>query len=137
MEITVETTVDAPLAKVWSAWTTPGDIMHWNFAIDSWCCPRAEIDLNTGGKFNYRMEARDGSMGFDFVGIFTKINEGERIEFSLGDERQVKVEFLPSPKGIRVVETFEAEDKNAAEQQRQGWQSILNNFKKHVEGVAN
>lgn len=133
MKISIETEVKAPLQRVWNAWVSPEDITHWNFAIDDWCCPRAEINLEVGGTFNYRMETRDGSMGFDFEGQFTAINPHESIQFSLGDDRGVTVEFIETGNGVKVVETFEAEDENSAEQQRQGWQGILNNFKKHVE----
>lgn len=137
MKISIETEVKAPLAIVWNAWVTPEDITSWNFAIDEWCCPRAEINLQVGGKFNYRMEAKDGSMGFDFEGSFTKVEPRDSIHFELEDERVVTVEFTEGANGVRVVETFDAEDENSAEQQKQGWQSILNNFKKHVESKSN
>ncbi len=133
MEITIETIVQADLDTAWSAWTTPEDITQWNFALEEWCCPKAEIDLRVGGDFNYRMEAKDGSFGFDFFGTFTAIDKNNRIEYILGDNRKVKILFSENEKGIHVVETFEIEDVNSAEQQRQGWQNILNNFKKHVE----
>lgn len=133
MKITIETKVNAPLAAVWAAWVTPEDITQWNFAIDEWCCPSAEIDLQMGGSFNYRMEARDGSVGFDFGGVFTKVAPHESIHYKLGDGRNVMIEFQKTTDGVKVVEVFETEDENSAEQQRQGWQSILNNFKKHVE----
>jgi uncharacterized protein YndB with AHSA1/START domain len=133
MEISIETTIDAPIKRVWDAWITPEDIMRWNFASNDWCCPRASIDLRVGGKFNYRMEAKDGSMGFDFEGAFTAINEPYSIEFNLDDDRKVKVDLNDTGQGIRVVETFEADDEYSAEQQREGWQNILNNFKSHVE----
>lgn len=137
MKIVIETEVQAPLATVWDAWVTPKDITNWNFAIDEWCCPSAEVNLEVGGNFNYRMEAKDGSMGFDFEGTFTKIESNESIHFELGDNRVVTVEFIETINGVKVVETFEAEDENSAEQQKQGWQSILNNFKKHVESKSN
>ncbi len=137
MEISIETMVDAPLERVWAAWITPEDITQWNFASEEWCCPRAEIDLQAGGKFSYRMEAKDGSMGFDFEGTFTAITPRESIEYALGDDRKVRITFTQTGSGVRVVETFEAEDAFSAEQQRQGWQSILNNFKKHVESGGN
>lgn len=133
MEISIETTVNAPLDQVWSAWTTPDDIKKWNYASDDWHCPSAGIDLRVDGTFSYRMEAKDGSIGFDFEGTFTSINTSESIEYALGDNRQVIITFSETGQGIRIVETFEAEDELAAEQQRQGWQSILSNFKKHVE----
>jgi uncharacterized protein YndB with AHSA1/START domain len=136
MKITIETKVNAPLAAVWEAWITPADIVKWNYALDEWCCPKAEINLVAGGKFNYRMEAKDGSMGFDFEGIFKKVIPTESIHFELGDNRLVTVDFKDSADGVCVVETFDAENENSAEQQKQGWQKILNNFKKHVEEKA-
>lgn len=137
MKISIETEVNAPLSTVWDAWVTPGDITNWNFAVDEWCCPRAELDLEVGGNFNYRMEAKDSSAGFDFKGKFTEITPYKLIHFVLGDDREVKVQFIETENGVKIVETFEAEDENSAEQQRQGWLSILNNFKKHVESKSN
>jgi uncharacterized protein YndB with AHSA1/START domain len=134
MEIAIETTVHAPLDQVWSAWITPDDIKQWNSASDDWHCPAAEMDLRVGGTFTYRMEARDSSMGFDFQGTFTSIRELQTIEYALDDDRKVRINFSETEQGTRVVETFDADDEFAAEQQRQGWQSILNKFKKHVEG---
>lgn len=134
MKISIETVVKAPLSTVWDAWVTPDDITHWNFAIDEWCCPKAEVNLQEGKKFSYRMEAKDGSMGFDFEGRFTEIKPHKSIRYALEDARMVTVEFSETTEGIRVIETFEAEDENQAEQQKQGWQNILNNFRKHVEG---
>ncbi|MBN7796479.1 SRPBCC family protein [Parahaliea mediterranea] len=133
MKIAIETQVVAPLNTVWAAWTAPADITAWNFATAQWRCPRADIDLRTGGRFNYRMEARDGSMGFDFEGEFTEIQPQALIRFKLGDDREVSVEFIDTADGVRVIETFDAEDEHSAEQQRQGWLAILNNFKQHVE----
>ncbi|QIB65454.1 SRPBCC family protein [Kineobactrum salinum] len=136
MKISIETEVNAPLNRVWNAWVTPEDIRCWNFAIDEWCCPKAELDLQVGGSFNYRMEARDGSVGFDFEGEFTEVSPCKSIHYRLGDERKVEVRFIEIQDGVRVIETFEAEDENSAEQQRQGWLGILNNFKKHVESKS-
>ncbi|OEY65481.1 SRPBCC family protein [Marinobacter sp. X15-166B] len=133
MEISIETEVEAPPSDVWYAWVTPEDIASWHFAIEQWHCPAAELDLEVGGKFNYRMEAKDGSMGFDFAGEFTSITPRKAIHYKLEDNRAVKVEFIETAVGTRIVETFEAESENSAEQQRQGWLGILNNFKKHVE----
>ncbi|MEL6359867.1 MAG: SRPBCC family protein [Pseudomonadota bacterium] len=133
MKVTVEIVVAASVSRVWEAWTSPEDIMSWNFAIDEWCCPAAKVDLKAGGKFNYRMEAKDGSMGFDYRGEFTKISPFNEIQFKLDDGRSVTVEFNELEDGVRVIETFEVEDQNSAEQQRQGWQGILGNFKKHIE----
>ena len=132
MKVTIETTVKAPIAKVWSAWTTPNDIKQWNTASDDWHTTKAAVDLRVGGEFSSRMEAKDGSFGFDFAGTYTKIVPHELIEFSFGD-RSATVEFLNTANGINIRETFDAESENSLEQQRSGWQSILNNFSKHVE----
>ena len=133
MKISIETEIKATATTVWEAWVTPEDITSWNFAIDEWHCPRAEINLALGGKFKYRMEAKDGSMGFDFEGTFTQVTPKNSIHFALQDNRVVTVEFIETASGVRVVETFDAEDENSAVQQKQGWQNILNNFRKHVE----
>lgn len=135
MTISIETTVKASVETVWRAWTSAEHVTHWNFASDDWACPRANLDLRPGGKFNYRMEAKDGSAGFDFEGEFTTVVIHQRIEYSLGDNRKVSVAFIPEADKTRVVESFEAEDVYSAEQQKQGWQSILNNFKNHVESL--
>ena len=132
-KITVQTTVNAPIDQVWKYWTLPEHITQWNFASDDWCCPNAENDFRVGGKFNYRMEARDGSMGFDFWGIYDTIIENELIEITLGDDRKVKVKFLAHDNSTKIIETFEVEDMNSSELQREGWQAILNNFKKYIE----
>ncbi|HMS27914.1 MAG TPA: SRPBCC family protein [Burkholderiaceae bacterium] len=132
MKISIETVVKAPIAKVWAAWTTPGDIKIWNTASDDWHTTQASVDLRVGGEFSSRMEAKDGSFGFDFAGTYTQIVPNELLEFSFGD-RSAKVEFIKSEDGVTVRETFEAETENSIEQQRQGWQAILNNFAKHVE----
>ncbi|NDH67600.1 MAG: hypothetical protein EBY22_06770 [Gammaproteobacteria bacterium] len=133
MKITVETVVNAPIAKVWNAYTTPDEITKWNFAVDDWHCPRASGDLRVGGAFSSRMEAKDGSMGFDFAGTYTKIVEHKLIEYSFGD-RTAQVEFVPTGNAVTVRVTFDAESENPVEMQRGGWQAILNNFSKHVEG---
>jgi uncharacterized protein YndB with AHSA1/START domain len=133
MKITVETTVAAPIETVWRAWTTPADIVQWNAASDDWHTTKAAVDLRVGGAFSSRMEAKDGSMGFDFAGTYTKIEPHKLLDCAFGD-RTMQVEFLPSPKGVTVRETFDAETENSEELQRNGWQAILNNFKRHVEG---
>lgn len=132
-KITVETTVAAPLETVWRAWNTPDDIKQWNAASDDWHTTKSEVDLREGGIFSSRMEAKDGSMGFDFAGTYTKVVEHDRIESLFGD-RTLVVEFIPVEGGITVRETFDPETTFPLEHQRSGWQSILNNFKKHVEG---
>ncbi len=132
MQITVETTVAAPIAEVWRAWTTPADIKQWNAASDDWHTTAATVDLRVGGAFSSRMEAKDGSMGFDFAGTYTKIVPNERIECAFGD-RLLVVEFLPANGKVTVRETFDAEETHSVEQQRSGWQAILDRFKRHVE----
>ncbi len=131
MKITVETLVNAPVATVWSAYTTPDDIKQWNAASDDWHTTEASVDLRVGGAFTSRMEAKDGSVGFDFAGTYTKIVPNEFIEYTFGD-RQATVEFIPAATGVTVRVTFDADDGHTVEQQRQGWQAILNNFAKHV-----
>ena len=133
MKITIETTVNASIEEVWSAWTTPERITQWNFASDDWQCPSATLDLKEGGAFSYRMEAKDGSMGFDFEGVFSVVDRPNEIQYTLGDDRPVIIRFVESDGGVKVSETFEAEDVHTGEQQRQGWQCILENFKAHVE----
>jgi uncharacterized protein YndB with AHSA1/START domain len=132
MKITVETIIKAPIEQVWRAYTTPEDIIHWNAASDDWHTTTAAVDLRVGGAFSSRMEAKDGSMGFDFAGTYTKIVEHELIEYSFGD-RAARVEFTDSPKGVRVGVTFDSEETNPIEVQRGGWQAILDNFACYVE----
>jgi uncharacterized protein YndB with AHSA1/START domain len=133
MEISIEVIINAPVEKVWDAWISPEHITKWNFAIDEWCCPSAVLDFEQGGGFSYRMEAKDGSMGFDFEGKFMNIQTHKLISFKLEGDRLVRVKFRKTTNGTEITEIFEAEDENAAEQQKQGWLSILNNFKKYVE----
>lgn len=132
-KITIHTTVKSGIEKVWLAWTTPEDINQWNAASDDWHNPRSTNDLRIGGRFSYSMEARDGSAGFDFEGTYTNIVHGRLIEYVLEDGRTVSVAFEPVHGGIRVVETFEAEDSHSAELQRKGWHSILDRFSSYVE----
>jgi uncharacterized protein YndB with AHSA1/START domain len=134
MNITIETTVKAPLARVWEAYTSPADIVKWNFASDDWHCPSASGDLREGGAFSSRMEAKDGSFGFDFAGTYTKVVTNELIEYAFGD-RTARVAFSEGPDGVKVEVSFEAEETHSADMQRGGWQAILDNFKKHVEST--
>jgi len=136
MNITIETTVNAPIERVWAAWTDPRAIEQWNAASPDWHTPRASVDLREGGRFCSRMEARDGSAGFDFEGTYTRIEPQRLIEYMIGDGRKVRVEFVPAGGTVTVRETFDAETTHTAEQQRQGWQAILDNFARHVEGRA-
>lgn len=132
MKISVETTVAAPIEDVWRAYTTPDDIKQWNAASDDWHTTDAMVDLRVGGAFSSRMEARDGSMGFDFAGTYTRIEKHKSIEYSFGD-RIAQVEFTDSPKGVNVRVTFDSEPSHSIEEQRGGWQAILDNFARHVE----
>lgn len=133
MKITVETVVKAKLAKVWDAWSSPADIVKWNAASEDWHTTRSEVDLRAGGKFSARMEARDGSEGFDFEGTYTRVVPRELVEYRMSDGREVRVEFVEQAGGVLVRETFDAETENPAEMQREGWQAILDNFRRHVE----
>jgi uncharacterized glyoxalase superfamily protein PhnB/uncharacterized protein YndB with AHSA1/START domain len=135
MKISVETNVAAPIEQVWDAYTTAADIKQWNAASADWHTPTATVDLREGGKFSSRMEAKDGSMGFDFAGTYTKIVKHKLIEYSFGD-RTARVEFTPGPQGVAVRVTFDSEQTHSSEQQRQGWQSILDNFARHVEAKS-
>ena len=134
MKITVETIVKADLNKVWGAWNNPEDIKQWNAASDDWHTPRSSVDLREGGKFVSRMEAKDGSEGFDFEGTYTRVVPRKLIEYRMTDGRGVTVEFKPQAGAVLVRETFDAETENPAELQRQGWQAILDRFARHVEG---
>ena len=131
-KITVETKISAPIEQVWRAWNTPDDIKQWNSASDDWHTTKSEVDLRVGGAFSSRMEARDGSRGFDFAGTYTDVVEHKLIESTFGG-RILLVEFITGQDGVTVRETFDPESTHSVEQQRQGWQAILNNFKKHVE----
>ena len=131
MKITVTTTIAASMAEVWRAYTTPDDIKAWNAASTDWHTTHAEVDLRVGGKFCSRMEAKDGSFGFDFAGEYTKLIPQQLIEYVF-DERNVSVNFAESSDGILVKVSFDPETIHPEEQQREGWQAILNNFAKYV-----
>lgn len=133
--ITIETTVRAPLATVWRAYTTPADIQAWNAASDDWHTTRASVDLRPGGAFCSRMEAKDGSFGFDFEGTYTQVVPGHLIEYDFGD-RQARVEFTDGAEGVHMRVSFDAEQTHSIEQQREGWQAILDRFKAHAEAKA-
>ena len=136
MKITIETLVGSDLDRVWNSWNTPEEIKVWNTASDDWHTTESAVDLREGGTFRSRMEAKDGSMGFDFEGIYTKVEPQRAIEYRMGDGREVQVEFVESGSGVLVRETFDAETENSAEMQRQGWQAILDNFGRHVEAKS-
>ncbi len=133
--ITVQTTVQLPAEKAWEIWTQPQHIIHWNFASDDWQCPTAESDLKPGGKFTSRMEAKDGSMGFDFGGTFNEVKPYEFISYTMDDNRKVNVTFTKTDTGIKITETFEAERVHSIEEQQAGWQTIMDNYKKYAESV--
>ena len=135
MKISVETTIAASIDEVWRAYTTPEDIKKWNAASDDWHTTSATVDLRIGGAFSSRMEAKDGSMGFDFAGTYTNIVKHKLIEYSFGD-RSAHVEFADNLKGVTVRVTFDSEPTHSIDQQRDGWQAILNNFARHVEGYV-
>lgn len=132
MKISVENTIVAPVEEVWRAYVTAEDIKQWNAASEDWHTTAATVDLRVGGTFSSRMEAKDGSMGFDFVGTYTRVVPHERIEYVL-DDRTVQVEFADGPQGVQVRVTFDSEPTHSIEQQREGWQAILDNFARHVE----
>lgn len=131
--ITVETLVNASIEKVWTFWTKPEHITKWNAASDDWHTTRAENDLRIEGKFLSRMEAKDGSFGFDFEGGYTDVIINGKISYTLLDDRKVTITFSQTENGIQITETFEAENQNPLELQKLGWQAILNNFKNYVE----
>lgn len=131
--ITIQATIKAPVEKVWELWTVPEHVVQWNNASDDWHTPKAENDLKPGGNFMFRMEAKDGSEGFDFSGTYDEVKAKELIAYTMGDGRKVKAIFKENAGETTVTETFEAENINSIEMQRSGWQSILDNFKKYVE----
>ena len=135
MLITVETKVAAPIAAVWKAYTTPDDIKKWNAASDDWHTTAVSVDLRVGGQFSSRMEAKDGSFGFDFAGTYTVVIPNERLEYSFGDRNAI-VAFDTVEESVIVRVTFDAEGTHSVDQQREGWQAILNNFARYVEQKA-
>ena len=132
MKITVETTIRVPLATVWMAYTTPEHIVQWNAASDDWHTTQSSVDLRVGGKFSSRMEAKDGSVGFDFAGTYTNVVPNSLLEYSFGD-RNARIDFNETATGVHVKVSFDSEETHSIEQQREGWQAILNNFQRHVE----
>ncbi len=131
--ITVEATINAPVQTVWKLWTSPQHITQWCAASDDWCAPRATNDLRTGGHFSTRMEAKDGSMGFDFSGSYDAVEPEHYLEYTIEDGRKVKIRFEADGDSTRVTESFEAENMHPADFQQAGWQAILDNFKKYAE----
>ena len=133
---TIETIVNAPIEKVWCCWTEPEHIKKWNNASEDWHTPKAENNLQVGGKFLLRMEAKDGSMGFDFFGFYTDVQINKHIAYTLEDDRKVEIFFIEEGNQTKVVETFETEKINSTELQTAGWQAILDNFKKYTEAYS-
>lgn len=132
-KITVEATISEGVQKIWDYYTQPAHITNWNFASDDWCCPRAENDLRVGGKLKSRMEARDGSMGFDFEAIYDVVKDQHKISYTMADGRKCTIEFESQDGETKVTTTFDAENQNSLDMQRDGWQAILDNFKSYVE----
>ncbi len=131
--ITVETIIQTDISTVWKLWSGPEHIVKWNAASDDWHTTKAENDLKVGGHFSSRMEAKDGSFGFDFGGVYTEVIENEKICSSLEDARTVEILFTNLGDSTKVIETFEAETTNSIEMQKAGWQAILDNFKRYTE----
>lgn len=131
--ITVKTTVAAPIDKVWDYWTSPEHIKKWNNASNNWHTPRAENDLRPGGKFVSRMEAKDGSAGFDFCGTYDHVRKHDYIAYTMDDGRKVSIQFTVDGNTTRISETFDSERMNSRKIQKDGWQAIMNNFKKYIE----
>ena len=131
--ITIAADINAPVEKVWKLWNTPEDVVKWNTPSEDWHTPVAENDLKPGGKFLYRMEAKDGSFGFDFAGVYDEVKNNEVLTYTLGDGRKVAIIFKAEGGVTHITETFEPENQNSLEMQQAGWQSILDNFKKYAE----
>ena len=132
-KITIESTVAANLKKVWENWTDPKDIIKWNFASNDWQCPKASNELKVGGKYSARMEAKDGSFGFDFDAIYNEVVDHKKLTYTMGDGRKATTIFEELGSKTKIMTTFDAETENPEEMQKQGWQAILDNFKKYVE----
>lgn len=131
--VTVEAVIQAPIEKVWQCWTEPDHIIKWNQASEDWHAPKAENDLRVGGNFLTRMEAKDGSAGFDMVGTYDAVKQYELISYTMGDGRKVDISFINQGNETKVVETFDPESTHPVEFQQAGWQAIMDNFKKYVE----
>jgi uncharacterized protein YndB with AHSA1/START domain len=132
-KITITTTTSAPVERAWQAFTTPADIVQWNFASDDWCCPSAAVDLRVGGAYKARMEAKDKSFGFDFEAVFDEVAPHKALTLAMSDGRKARTTFEATGNGTRVTTVFDAETQNSIELQRSGWQAILDNFRRHVE----
>ncbi|MBM4254251.1 MAG: activator of HSP90 ATPase [Deltaproteobacteria bacterium] len=135
VKVTIEASIERELQKVWNAWTSPQHITQWNFASDDWCCPSANSELKKGGRYVARMEAKDGSFGFDFEGVYEDLVAPSFIALRMGDGRLAETRFEGVGKTTKVTTVFDAEGQNPIDMQREGWQAILNNFKKYVESL--
>ncbi len=136
-KITVETIVNKPVAKVWESWTLPEHITKWNQASPDWHCPSASNDLRVGGSFSSTMAAKDGSSSFDFAGVYTKVTPHKEISYKMADNREVEIIFNEEgDNSTKIIETFDAETSHSLEQQEEGWQSIMNNFKNYTENLT-
>jgi uncharacterized protein YndB with AHSA1/START domain len=131
--VTIESTINAPVEKVWKYWNEPDHITKWCFASDDWHAPWAKNDLRVGGSISSRMEAKDGSMGFDFGGVYDEVEENKKVQYTMSDGRRVEALFHAQGNATHVVESFDAEESNPVDMQQMGWQAILNNFKAYVE----
>jgi uncharacterized protein YndB with AHSA1/START domain len=133
--MTVECTAAVSVEKAWEIWNTPEHIVHWNFATPTWHTPRAEVDLRVGGKYCARMEAKDGSCGFDCGGVYDEIEPLKVLKSHFEDGRRIEVKFESTEEGVKISQTFETEMENSAEMQREGWQNIMDNFKAYAESL--
>jgi uncharacterized protein YndB with AHSA1/START domain len=134
-KITIQAAIVAPVEKAWESYTDPKHIMKWNFASDDWQCPAASNDLRVGGRYFARMEAKDGSFGFDFEAIYSEVKAAEKITYTMGDGREATVVFEDNGSKTNVTVSFDPESVNSLELQRNGWQAILDNYKKYTEGT--
>ncbi len=134
-QITVTTTVNIPIKEAWNMWTSPEHITNWNFASDDWQCPTVENNLKKGGKFTYRMEAKDSSAGFDFSGVYDEVIPHKLITYTMDDGRKVRIDFDEKEGKTKITELFEAEDYHSIDEQKTGWQSIMDNFKKYADPI--
>lgn len=133
--VAIEAHINARVETVWNAYNSAEDIMQWNHASDDWHCTSSINDLRIGGKFKNRMEAKDGSFGFDFEGVYTELKPFKRIAYTMSDGRKVEMDFESDQQHTRLYIRFEPETENPVDMQRDGWQAILDNFKKYVESV--
>lgn len=134
-KITIETTVNSDIDKAWKCWTEPEHVTKWNFAADTWHCPKASNDLRNQGKFSFTMAAKDGSMSFDMEGVYDQVKNHEYISYTMADGRQVEITFMSHGHTVHITESFDPENVHPPEFQKAGWQSILDNYKRYVESI--